>query len=253
MKQLFLIFLAASSSFAFSQDAVEYKYEPEVNKAEYYIGSYNKNKDLDDLVDWYGDFAEWTNKQGNTYDSMTVGLLTPYFHNDMAAADVMWVNTWPSPLEQFEGLETWMTKGGAKLLESLPVTNSQVVDTFQWIISEPSSMDAGNMMYATYAQCSLEEGYTMRKVYDLYKDFAMYAASQGDTVGRKMIVPDAGHALPDGVDFVRLMWTSSISERGVNADIYYNKLADSEPSQNLKGFSCSNANSYVGLSMRAAK
>jgi len=115
MKQLFLIFLAASSSFAFSQDAVEYKYEPEVNKAEYYIGSYNKSKDLDDLVDWYGDFAEWTNKQGNTYDSMTVGLLTPYFHNDMAAADVMWVNTWPSPLEQFEGLETWMTKGGAKL------------------------------------------------------------------------------------------------------------------------------------------
>ena len=79
MKQLFLMLIVASSSFAFTQDAVEYKYEPEVNKAEYYIGSYNKNKDLDDLVDWYEDFAQWTTKQGTTYDLMTVGLLTPYF------------------------------------------------------------------------------------------------------------------------------------------------------------------------------
>lgn len=253
MKQIFLMLIVASSSFVYSQDSVEYKYEPEVNKAEYYIGSYNDDENLDDLVDWYGDFAKWSKKQGSTYESMTVGLLTPYFHNDMGAADVMWVNTWPSPIEQFAGLETWMTNGGAELLKSLPVTNSQVVDTFQWVISEPTSMDAGNMMYATYAQCSLEEDYTMRGVYDLYKDFAIYAASQGDTVGRKMIVPDAGHSLAEGVDFIRLMWTSSISERGVNADIYYSKLADSEASQNLKGFSCTSANSYVGLSMKAAQ
>ena len=162
MKQLFLGLILISASSTFAQDEVEYKYEPAVNKAEYYIGSFNKGKDLSDLVEWYEEFDEWGEGQGNTYDSMTVGILIPYFHDDLSAADVMWVNTWPSPLEQFAGLETWMTKGGLELLEDLPVTNSRVVDTFQWVISEPSSMDAGNMMYATYAECSLEEWYTLR-------------------------------------------------------------------------------------------
>jgi hypothetical protein len=111
-------------------------------------------------------------------------------------------------------------------------------------------MQSGNMMYATYADCSLDEGYTARQVYDLYKDFAIYAQSQGDTVGRKMIVPDAGAQLPDGVDFVRLMYTSSISERGTNAELFYSKIGDSEAATNLKGFSCSNARSYFGLAMR---
>jgi hypothetical protein len=107
-------------------------------------------------------------------------------------------------------------------------------------------------MYATYADCSLEEGYDMRQVYDLYKDFAIFAQSQGDTVGRKMIVPDAGTVLPEGVDFVRLMYSSSISERGTNADLFYSKIADSEAAQNLKGFTCTNARSYFGSAMRAS-
>ena len=47
MKYLLLIpFLFSIGTFA--QD-VEYKYEPVVNKAEYYIGSYKNGKDLDDI------------------------------------------------------------------------------------------------------------------------------------------------------------------------------------------------------------
>jgi len=229
----------------------EYKYEVEANKAEYYIGKFNSNKDIDDLVAWYGKFAKWAEGKGDTYDEMTVALLQPYFHSDMSSADVMWVNTWPSPSSQFNALQTWITEGGPKLLESLPVTNSRQVDTWQWAISQPSSMDAGNMMYATYADCTIEEGYDARQVYDMYKDFAIYAQSQGDTLGRKMIVPDAGYQLPDGVDFIRLMYSSSISERGTNAELYYSKIGDSEAAENLKGFSCTNARSYFGLSMRS--
>jgi len=229
----------------------EYKYEVEANKAEYYIGNFNSNKDIDDLVAWYGKFAKWAEGKGDTYDEMTVALLQPYFHSDMSSADVMWVNTWPSPSSQFNASQTWITEGGSKLLESLPVTNSRQVDTWQWAISQPSSMDAGNMMYATYADCSIEEGYDARQVYDMYKDFAIYAQSQGDTLGRKMIVPDAGYQLPDGVDFIRLMYSSSISERGTNAELYYSKIGDSEAAENLKGFSCTNARSYFGLSMRS--
>tara|TARA_B100001079_G_scaffold23682_1_gene18224 strand:- start:881 stop:1636 length:756 start_codon:yes stop_codon:yes gene_type:complete len=233
-----------------NHETPEYKYEPDVNKAEYYIGNYNEGKDIDDLIAWYEKFAKWAKGKGDTYNDMTVGLLQPYFHSDMSSVDVMWVNTFPNPTVQFNAMQTWITEGGPKLLESLPVTNSRQVDTWQWAISLPSSTEAGNMMYAVYSDCSLEDGYDMRQVYDMYKDFVAYAQSEGDTMGRKMIVPSAGYMMPDGVDFIRLMYTSSISETGINADLYWSKIVDSEASQNLKGFSCTNARSYFGLSMR---
>ena len=46
------------------------------------------------------------------------------------------------------------------------------------------------------------------------------------------------------------MYSSSISERGENADRYFSN-ADSEASANLKGFSCTNGRSYLGMSMTA--
>jgi len=247
----FLFTLALTMSFiAFAQEEESYKYQPETNKAEYYIGTYNKGKDFNDLAEWYGKFAKWAEGQGDIYKNMTVAILQPQFHSNMGALDVMWVNTFPTPSEQFTGMETWVTGGGAKLLDSLPVTNSQQVDTWQWTLSQPASMVAGNVMYATYSDCSLEEGYTMRKVHDLYKDFAIYAQSVGDTTGRKMIVPTAGAQLPDGVDFVRLMYSSSISESGANAELFWEKIAESEANSNLKGFSCNNGRSYIGTAMR---
>ena len=145
----------------------EPKYEVDANKAEYYIGKFNDYKDVDDLTAWYGKFAKWAESKDGTYDNMTVAILQPYFHSALDEVEVLWVNTWPTPSEQFKGLETWITGGGAKLLESLPVTNSRQVDTWQWVVSEPASTDAGNMMYATYADCSMEEGYTARQVLSL--------------------------------------------------------------------------------------
>ncbi len=234
-------------------ESPKYKYEPEVNKAEYYIGKFNQYKDINDLVDWYEKFAKWAEEKGDTYDTMTVALLQPYFNSDMESLDVMWVNTWPTSVLQYNGLETWMSEGGPKLLESLPVTNSRQVDTWQWVISEPASMDIGNIMWATYSDCSIDEGFDMRQVYDMYKDFAIYAQSEGDTVGRKMIVPDSGYELPDGVDFIRLMYSSSISERGTNAERFYTKLVDSEAYANLEGWSCSNARAYFGTPLKSSE
>ena len=251
MKKIFAHTLRLTKN-RIAQDAEEYKYDPNEtsNIAEYYIGSYNKGKDLDDLVDWYDDFADFAAENGSVYDNMTVSILTPYFHNDLTTHDYMWVATFPSASEQFLGLETWVTGGGADLMKKLPVTNTQVVNTNQWNISSPSEMSPGDTAYANYSVCELEEGYNMRQVYDLYVDMAKYAQSIGDTVGRKMIVPLAGHTLPDGKDFVRLMYTSSISAMGVNAELFWDKIYDSEAAQNLKGFSCSNANAYVGTRMR---
>jgi len=250
MKYLLLIpFLFSIGTFA--QD-VEYKYEPVVNKAEYYIGSYKNGKDLDDMVMWYNKFADWAEDQGDVYDNMTVALLSPYFNSDMAALDVVWVNNWPSPVEQFKGLETWVTGGGDKLLKSLPSENSSQVDAWQWTISNPAEFGVGDMMYATYADCSNAEGYNNRSVYDLYMDFANMVKEDGDTIGRKMIVPNAGRALPDGVDFVRLMYTASISEAGVNQALFTENFAERQETKDLQAsFSCTNARTYTGLVMRA--
>ena len=245
MKYL-LSFVMLMSFSVIAQDS-EYKYEPEGNAAEYYIGHYKQGSDLDDLIAWYGKFAAWAEDK-DVYDGMTVGILTPYFHSDLSSLDVMWVNNFPSQSAQYAGLNTWMTQGGSELLKSLPVINSRQVSAFQWVISDPAEPEEGDMMMAVYSDCKLDEGYNMRMVYDLYKDFAIYAKSQGDTVGRKMIAPSAGYN--GDADFVRLLYTSSIDAMGVNAELYWDKLAESEASQNLKGFSCSNAREYVGLSMR---
>ena len=249
MKYLLLLpFLFSIGSFA--QDA-ENRYEPVVNKAEYYIGSYKNGKDLDDMVMWYNKFAAWAEDQGDVYDGMTVALLTPYFNNDMSALDVVWVSNWPSPVEQFKGLETWVTGGGDKLLKSLPSKNSSQVDAWQWTISDPAELGVGDLMYATYSDCSNSDGYNNNSVYDLYMDFANMVKEDGDTIGRKMIVPNAGRALPEGVDFSRLMYTASISETGANQALYDDNFKDRQETKDLQAsFSCTNARTYTGLVMR---
>ena len=241
-----LSFVLVFSIGLFGQES-EYKYEPEGNAAEYYIGKFNRGKDLDDLVDWYGKFAEWAEDK-KVYDNVTVGVLTPYFHSDLSSMDVMWVNNIESQSAQYAALNAWMTQGGSKLLKSLPVTNSRQVNTYQWVISTPPQPEENDMMLAVYTDCKFDEGFNGRQVYDMYMDFAKFAKSEGDTVGRKMIFPTSGY---DGdADFIRLLYTSSIDAMGVNRELYWNKLQDSEASKNLKGFSCSNPREYMGLSLR---
>ena len=241
-----LSFMLVFSISLFAEDS-EYKHEPEGNAAEYYIGHFNKGKDLDDLKNWYEKFSKWAEDKG-VYDDMRIAILTPYFHADLTSLDVMWVNNIPTQSAQYAALNVWMTQGGPELLKSLPVTNNRQISTYQWVISGPGESGEGDMMMAVYSDCKFDEGYEGRQVYDLYKDFAIYAQSQGDTVGRKMIFPQAGY---DGdADFVRLLYTSSIDSMGVNQELYWEKLEQSEAAQNLKGFSCSNPREYTGLPMR---
>ena len=56
----------------------------------------------------------------------------------------------------------------------------------------------------------------------------------GDTIGRKMIVPNAGRALPEGVDFVRLMYTASISEAGINQALFTDNFADQQCTRGVR-------------------
>ena len=71
MRILFtLTFVFSMGVFADHHEESKNKYEPETNKAEYYVGTFNKGKDIDDLVDWYEDMAEWMEEKGDTYKNM---------------------------------------------------------------------------------------------------------------------------------------------------------------------------------------
>ena len=50
---------------------------------------------MEDLTAWYGKFAEWADSKGNTFDKMSVAILTPYFSSDLSTHDVMWVTNTP--------------------------------------------------------------------------------------------------------------------------------------------------------------
>ena len=69
-----LSFVMLMSFSVIAQDS-EYKYEPEGNAAEYYIGHYKQGADLDDLIAWYGKFAAWAEDK-DVYDEMTCLLYT---------------------------------------------------------------------------------------------------------------------------------------------------------------------------------
>ena len=59
-----------------SQDNIKYSRV----KAEYYIGTFNKGKDVEDLSAWYGKFAKWAEEKDGVYDSMTVAFAA-LFHS----------------------------------------------------------------------------------------------------------------------------------------------------------------------------
>ena len=142
-------------------------------------------------MDWYDDFADWAEDQGDTWDSMTVAILSPYFNSDLSSHDFMWVNTWPSPTAQFAGLENWATDDGCQdLLSDIPselILLSLIHGNGLYQIQLNLVLQV--WMYAAYSECYLEEGYNNNNVYDGYVDFAKFAKENGDTVGRKMIVP----------------------------------------------------------------
>ena len=166
-----LILILAFSTFLIAED---YKYEPVANKAEYFMGKFNKNKDMDDLLKWGDKFVDWMDDK-SACDSMQTAVFTPYFSDDMQRVDYVWLNLWPSSSEQYGAIDQWLREGGS-MMSSLPVTNERVVDVWQWAISAPDG-EPGENGFVRFTECTLKEGVTMRKAFDVYMDFAKKAKS----------------------------------------------------------------------------
>ena len=58
--------LLVLSAFTYAE---EYKYDPVPNKAEYFMGKFNENRDMDDLLKWGDKFVDWMEDK-SAWDSM---------------------------------------------------------------------------------------------------------------------------------------------------------------------------------------
>jgi hypothetical protein len=248
MRYLSLGLLAFFSTSTFAQEAM--KHEPVSNKAEYYIGTFNDRKDRGDLLDWAADHVEWQ-KQYGLYESMSSHLLTPYFISDTTTHDVVWLNIWPNATDQYAGLENWL-ENGEKQVSKLPVTNSQVVDTYQWALSVPEG--EGSIGMVRFSDCKLKDGVTNLQAFNSLKEYAIAARGKGDNLGRKMIFPSAGGTEGD-YDYVYSLYANNTSEIGSNSDLYWAEINGSDADLALNAIidSCSNYRTYSSIEIKGAE
>ena len=246
MKQLLILLL----TFSFFINADEYKYEPVANKAEYFMGKFNKNKDIDDLLKWGDKFVDWMDDK-SAWDSMQTAVFTPYFSDDMQRVDYVWLNLWPSSSEQYGAIDQWLREGSS-MMSSLPVTNERVVDVWQWAISAPDG-EPGENGFVRFTECTLKEGVTMRKAFDVYMDFAKKAKSTGDNMGRKMMFPSSGMGEYD-FDYIYSLYANSPAAYGKDVDNFGANLSGTPEVEALDATSeCTNGRSYSTVRIKDAK
>jgi len=247
MKKIIFLLAALCSAFSYAQES--YKHEPVANKAEYFVSTFNQRKDMGDLLKWAADFEDWQAKSG-LYDSMSTSLLVPQYIQNTAAADVVWLNIWPTSTAHYKGLENWLVNGG-ELMSKLPVTNSQVIDTAQWPISAPEG--EGTIGMVRYSDCKLKEGVSGRQAFDAYKEFAIAAKEKGDNLGRKMIFPAAGGTQGD-YDYVYSLYANKVSELGEASDLYWAEIngSDEDVALNEVVESCTNSRMYSSKNIKAS-
>ena len=131
MKFLLSMIMVSSlsiTSYIIAEDSPVY----EANKAEYYVNVFKDGKDMDDLMKWSKEWAEWASEgePGEVFKNYSSAILVPYYGYDLYDFDVIWVGTSPNPEEHYVGNEYWLNNG-QKLFDKLPVTFPQVIDTWQ--------------------------------------------------------------------------------------------------------------------------
>ena len=244
MKMLLTLSLVFSFGlFADGHDEEAPKYT--ANKAEYYINVFKDGKDMDDLMKWSAEWAEWASEgePGEGFKNYSSAILVPYYGHNLYDFDVIWLGTSPNPEEHYVGNEYWINNG-QKLIKKLPVTFPQVIDTWQRTVSETPDGSAG---YVVYSDCKLGEGVTNEQFYDAYFAYAQAAKKLGDTAGRKMIWPQTGVEPGWDYDFVQAVFTSSIGAYGKNWTNFWNKAEDMPEYEAMAalGGSCTNERSFT--------
>ena len=245
MKYVYILIVSFSTLLL----AEEYDFEPVTNKAEYYSGNFNKGKDMNDLYKWAEKFVQWTEER-EVWGEMETVIFTPYYSSDLQATDFVWLNLHPNSTSQYRTVENWAKEGG-KIFSTIPITNTRVSEVAQWPISSPD-VEISDIGFVRFTDCSLKEGITMRKAFDVYKRFAIKAKSTGDTMGRKMLMAPVGVGDID-FDFVYSLYANSPSEYGKNVDNFGENLRGTPEAEALSTISeCGNGRSFTTKRVKEA-
>lgn len=248
MARLFVnTFIFSFMILSVSSFAQDYKFDPVPNKAEYYVSKFNDGKGYKDYVNW----VKQTNKildESGLYENFDIVLFQPYFNSDLSTHDVVFLGLWPNSTEQYKGLEFWV-QNGVSQMKKIPVSNMQVVDTWQWPISSPEgNSEVGAVRFS---DCKLKEGISSREAFDAYSQFAEAAKESGDNLGRKMIFPSVGASEGD-YDYVYSLYANTVAELGSGADNYWENINGSEADIALGEVieSCNNYRTYITETLR---
>jgi hypothetical protein len=231
--------------FSFSLVAEEDKPEYEANVAEYYVSSFKDGKDMDDMMKWAEKWKKWatTGEAAEANADYRSSILVPYYGVNLDTFDFLWLGINTTPEDQAIGNDYWFQNGG-KLLEDLPVTNAQVINTWQRTVSETPDGTAG---YVVYADCKYGEGVTGEQQYDAYYAYAQAAQKLGDAAGRKMIWPTMGITPGWDYDYVQAVFTSTITDYGKNWSSFWSAAEDMPEYAALEamGGVCENQRSFA--------
>jgi hypothetical protein len=237
--------LSITMVFSFSLVAEEDKPAYEANVAEYYVSSFKDGKDMDDMMKWAEKWKKWatTGEAAEANADYRSSILVPYYGVNLDTFDFLWLGINTTPEDQAIGNDYWFQNGG-KLLEDLPVTNAQVINTWQRTVSETPDGTAG---YVVYADCKYGEGVTGEQQYDAYYAYAQAAQKLGDAAGRKMIWPTMGITPGWDYDYVQAVFTSTIADYGKNWSSFWNIAEDMPEYAALEamGGVCENQRSFA--------
>jgi hypothetical protein len=237
--------------FSFSLFAEEDKPEYEANVAEYYVSSFKDGKDMDDMMKWAEKWKKWatTGEAAEANADYRSSILVPYYGVNLDTFDFLWLGINTTPEDQAIGNDYWFQNGG-KLLEDLPVTNAQVINTWQRTVSETPDGTAG---YVVYADCKYGEGVTGEQQYDAYYAYAQAAQKLGDAAGRKMIWPTMGITPGWDYDYVQAVFTSTITDYGKNWSSFWSAAEDMPEYAALEamGGVCENQRSFAVVPIKS--
>ena len=237
--------------FSFSLFAEEDKPEYEANVAEYYVSSFKDGKDMDDMMKWAEKWKKWatTGEAAEANADYRSSILVPYYGVNLDTFDFLWLGINTTPEDQAIGNDYWFQNGG-KLLEDLPVTNAQVINTWQRTVSETPDGTAG---YVVYADCKYGEGVTGEQQYDAYYAYAQAAQKLGDAAGRKMIWPTMGITPGWDYDYVQAVFTSTITDYGKNWSSFWSAAEDMPEYAALEamGGLCENQRSFAVVPVKS--
>ena len=111
MRNLIALSLVFSFGLFADDHADESEYKP--NKAEYYVSVFKDGKDMDDMMKWSEDWAQWASEgeAGEAFADYSAAILVPMYVSNADEHDLIWVGLNTNPEEQYKANDYWFNNG----------------------------------------------------------------------------------------------------------------------------------------------